>query len=40
MSPKTDYRLTDFGRTLQPLISEMVKLGQHYNRIATNQANG
>ncbi|MFC6201713.1 winged helix-turn-helix transcriptional regulator [Lactiplantibacillus nangangensis] len=40
MPPKTDYRLTDYGRTLQPLIHEMAKWEQQYNRIATDQPNG
>ncbi|MEY8442620.1 helix-turn-helix domain-containing protein [Lactobacillaceae bacterium 24-114] len=30
--PKTEYRLTSFGKTLIPLIIEMEKWGEMYNR--------
>ncbi|RRK10678.1 transcriptional regulator [Lactiplantibacillus garii] len=33
MPPKTEYRLTDLGRSLEPIISEMAKWGQRYNEI-------
>ena len=31
--PKTEYRLTSFGKTLIPIILEMEKWGQMYNSI-------
>ncbi|TPR15019.1 transcriptional regulator [Apilactobacillus timberlakei] len=31
--PKTEYRLTDFGQTLYPVINEMNKWGRKYNAI-------
>lgn len=34
--PKTEYRLTDLGRTLIPLILEMEKWGQMYNLLHRN----
>lgn len=39
MPPKTAYRLTDFGRTLKPLIDDMAKWGQQYNAINAHQNN-
>jgi len=39
--PKTEYRLTDFGKTLKPVIEAMEKWGNYNNTIqqesATNQ---
>ncbi|GAF39265.1 cinnamoyl ester hydrolase-like protein [Agrilactobacillus composti DSM 18527 = JCM 14202] len=31
--PKTAYRLTDFGKTLEPVIQAMVNWGTHYNNV-------
>jgi DNA-binding HxlR family transcriptional regulator len=35
--PKTEYFLTDFGKTLKPVILSMEKWGESYNRIATDK---
>ncbi|TPR20136.1 transcriptional regulator [Apilactobacillus timberlakei] len=34
--PKTEYRLTDFGQTLSPVIKEMEKWGEMYNSVYSN----
>ncbi|WP_429971088.1 winged helix-turn-helix transcriptional regulator [Fructilactobacillus sp. Tb1] len=37
--PKTEYRLTDFGKTLEPVIREMEKWGNIYNSVHQKSAN-
>jgi DNA-binding HxlR family transcriptional regulator len=32
--PKTEYYLTDFGKTLAPVIFAMEKWGQYYNSVS------
>ncbi|WP_083489065.1 winged helix-turn-helix transcriptional regulator [Liquorilactobacillus uvarum] len=32
--PKTDYALTEFGKSLAPVIEAMEKWGNHYNQVA------
>jgi len=34
---KTDYILTEFGRTLEPVIVSMAKWGKYYNQLATGK---
>lgn len=34
--PRTEYRLTSFGKTLTPIIIEMEKWGQMYNSIKSS----
>lgn len=34
--PKTEYRLTEFGKTLEPVIMTMAAWGQHYNTVIKN----
>ncbi len=34
--PRTEYRLTSFGKTLTPIIIEMEKWGQMYNLIKSS----
>ncbi len=33
MPPKTEYQLSEFGKTLIPVIDEMVKWGELYNTL-------
>ncbi|AVK63512.1 transcriptional regulator [Lactobacillus sp. CBA3606] len=40
MPPKTEYKLTKFGQTLQPLIDEMVRWGEYYNTVHSEQTEG
>ncbi|QNQ82048.1 helix-turn-helix transcriptional regulator [Lactobacillus sp. PV037] len=37
--PKTEYKLTNFGKTLNPIILEMEKWGNMYNSIHLNEGN-
>lgn len=37
MPPKTDYRLTEFGETLIPVIAAMANWGEHYNAVAQQE---
>ncbi|KRM96813.1 hypothetical protein FC19_GL000336 [Liquorilactobacillus aquaticus DSM 21051] len=32
MPPKTDYTLTEFGKSLAPVVEAMEKWGDHYNQ--------
>lgn len=34
---KTDYTLTEFGKSLQPVIMAMAKWGEQYNKIASTK---
>ena len=40
MPPKTEYRLTDFGRTLSPIIEAMQQWGNTHLNIAGSEAVG
>ena len=35
--PKTDYKLTDFGQTLTPVILAMEKWGNYYNKVSAEK---
>ena len=37
--PKTEYRLSTFGQTLEPVIFAMEQWGQHYNLISKEKEN-
>ena len=39
MPPKTDYKLTDFGKTLIPVIEAMETWGKFYNSMMENVTN-
>ncbi|WP_430218788.1 winged helix-turn-helix transcriptional regulator [Paenibacillus humicus] len=30
MPPKVEYALTDFGRSLEPILEQLIKIGEHY----------
>lgn len=36
--PKTDYRLTSFGKTLIPVINSLEAWGSHYNQVVSGGA--
>ncbi len=35
--PKVEYKITDYGRTLEPLIAEMIKWGRNHRKQIKNK---
>ncbi|MCJ8012953.1 helix-turn-helix transcriptional regulator [Paenibacillus sp. KQZ6P-2] len=39
MPPKVEYSLTDFGKSLEPILEQMIKVGEHYISLQKNETN-
>jgi DNA-binding HxlR family transcriptional regulator len=39
MPPKVEYTLTDFGKSLEPILEQMIKVGEHYISLRKNDVN-
>ncbi|WP_209970532.1 winged helix-turn-helix transcriptional regulator [Paenibacillus eucommiae] len=39
MPPKVEYTLTDFGKSLEPILEQMIIVGEHYISLHKNEAN-
>ncbi|RIX49356.1 transcriptional regulator [Paenibacillus nanensis] len=35
--PKVEYSLTDFGKSLEPILEQMIKVGEHYISIQKHE---